>query len=160
MTRSCCIFLKVLDQTSLRADDTYKSGGRGFTETDRSWWEQRSNASVLANCDELLHIVDQESGQPHRLLYRKKLIDLVSTGNEPRRIFCIPMKRFMHLGVYIPKPEAWVLRFQEAGIPATLRRGNKAVRITIEPEDFNEQRPLILEFVKSALSDEDENEGT
>jgi hypothetical protein len=56
-------FVKVLDQTSLRSDDTYKSGPRGITETDRSWWKQQSNESVLAHCDELLHIVEQESGQ-------------------------------------------------------------------------------------------------
>lgn len=151
-------FVRVLDQTSLRSDDEYELGTRsasGVAEKDRSWWEQRSRPSILALADELKAMVEQCSGEPHRLLYRKKIIDLVAEKDSTRRVWCMPMKTLIHIGAYIGQPEAWVNRFQEAGLPATLRRGNKAVRTTVTLDDFEEQKSLISEFIGVAMGRSD-----
>ena len=146
-------FARVLDQTTLRSDDEYELGeraGGGAADTDRAWWEQRSKSSLLAICDEILQMVTEITGQPHRMRYRKKVIDLVAERDDNRRIWCQPKKTMVHVGAYLAQPEAWVKRFEDAGLPATLRRGNKAARTTLTPDEFKEQKPLLREFIQDA----------
>jgi hypothetical protein len=155
-------FARVLDQTQLRSDDEYELGerpGTGAVETDRTWWEQRSSPSILAICDDLLQVVEEVSGQPHRLRYRRKLVDLVGDQDDVRRVWCQPKKTLLHVGVYVAQPEAWVKQFEEVGLSGALKRGNKAARITVTPEEYREQKPLLRELVREAVKPEDDAEG-
>lgn len=152
-------FTPVLNQTTLRSDDEYelgkRAGGRG-TETDRAWWEQRSTPRILSICDELLQAVEQISSQPHRLLYRKKIIDFVAKSDAARRVWCTPKKTLVHIGAYMANPEAWVKRFEDAGLPATLKRGNKAVRTTVTADEFEEHKGLLRQFIQEAIDNRGE----
>lgn len=147
-------FTPVLDQTSLRSDDEYelgeRAGSRG-TETDRSWWAQRSSTQILAICDELLKIAEHASGQRHRMSYRKIIIDFVSEADGVRRVWCVPKKTLIHVGCYVAEPEAWIGRFEDAGLAATLRRGNKAVRATVTADDFQEHEALLRQFIQEGV---------
>jgi hypothetical protein len=67
-------------------------------------------------------------------------------------VYCQPKKTLMHIGAYVVQPETWVKRFEEAGLSATLRRGNKAARVTVTPEEFKEQKPLLREFLGDAIN--------
>jgi hypothetical protein len=148
-------FTQVLDQTELRSDDEYELGPRvadGDGDTDRSFWEQRSTPAMLAICDALLQIVAETSAQPHRMRYRRKIIDLVAERDNTRRVWCQPKKTVVHVGAYVTQPEAWVKRFDDAGLSATLRRGNRAAKTTVTAEEFNEQKPLLQEFVREAIA--------
>lgn len=150
-------FARVLDQTELRSDDEFELGervGAGIVETDRAWWEQRSTSAILAACDELLQMVTDASGQPHRMRYRKKFIDLVAVGDESRRVWCQPKKTLLHVGAYIAQPESWVKRFEEAGLSSSLRRGNRAARVVMTVDEFKLQKPLLREFVQAAMAGE------
>lgn len=151
-------FTRVLDQTKLRSDDEYELGeraGGAATEKDRAWWEQRRKPSLLAICDELLKMVEEISRQPHRMRYRMKFIDLVSDRDGSRRVWCTPKENVVHVGAYVTQPEGWVKRFEEAGLSAALRRGNKAVRTIVTEEEFKEQKPLLREFVREAIAPEE-----
>lgn len=54
-------------------------------------------------------------------------------------------------------PETWVKRFEEAGLTASLRRGNKAARVVTTAKEFGDQKQLFDEFVRAAIaSDEGE----
>ena len=71
--------VRVLDQTALRTDDEYEtSGGRGGqVEMDRAYWGHKASAETLGLTDTVLNIVNEESGQPHALRYRKAFIEIV-----------------------------------------------------------------------------------
>jgi len=151
-------FVHVLDQTALRSDDAYELGERAdktVFETDRDWWEQRTTSPILAICDDLCQMVGDAAQQPHRLRYRKKIIDLVSERDQSRRLWCGPRKTLVHIGGYVSDPETWVRRFEDAGLSAGLARGNKAVRTTIMPGQFKEQTALLGEFVRDAVGVEE-----
>lgn len=152
-------FTRVLDQTELRSDDEYELGERATrtaVEVDRAWWQQRTTAPILGLCDEVLQIVTAASGRPHRLRYRKKAIGVVSEEDDSRHVWCAPKKTLLHVGGYVPHPETWVKRFEDVGLPASLRRGNKAVRVTATAKEFAEHKALFEEFVRAAITDEDE----
>ncbi len=151
-------FARVLDQTELRSDDEFELGDRaggGIVETDRAWWEQRSTPAILAVCDELLQMVTEASGRPHRMRYRKKAIGLVAEGDASRHVWCQPKKSLLHVGAYVAQPEAWVKRFEEAGLSSSLRRGNRAARVTVTVDEFKAQRPLLRVFIQQAMSGEE-----
>ena len=151
-------FTRVVDQTKLRSNDEYDLGeraGAGALEKDRGWWEQRRKPSLLNICDELLRMLVEISGQPHRMRYRIKFIDLVSERDGSRRVWCSPKENVVYVGAYVPQPEEWVKRFEEAGLSAALRRGNKAAQTIVSAEEFKEQKPLLREFVREAMAAEE-----
>jgi hypothetical protein len=148
-------FTRVLDQTQLRSDDTYELGensGRVVAETDRAFWEQRSKPALMAICDELVQIVNKISGESHHLRYRKKLINFASDRDDTRRVWCQPKRTLIHIGGYVTQPETWVKRFEEAGLSASLRRGNKAVRATLTADEFKDQKTLLEDFLREAIA--------
>ena len=149
-------FVHVLDQTELRTDDEYEAGetGGGVIETDRGYWDQRASPHIMALSDEVLSLVNEVSGEPHSFRYRKKLIDLVSNGDGNRSVFLAPKKTVLHIGRYVSQPEAWVKRFEDTGLPAALKRGNKAVRVIVTPAEFAEHINLLREFLQDAPADD------
>jgi len=152
-------FTRVLDQTTLRSDDQYELSEQragGAVEMDRGWWEQRSRPQILALCDDVLQTVKDLTGQSFRMRYQKKIIDLVDEMDGSRRVWCQPKKTLMHIGGYVIQPETWVKRFEEAGLSGTLRRGNKAARVTVTPDEYKEQKPLLRDFLHDAIMAEGE----
>lgn len=146
-------FTRVLDQTQLRTDDEYEFGERGeeaMGDADRSWWEQRTKPELLAICDQLAQMLSSH-GTPHRLRYRKRLVDILSEDDGVRWVWCQPRKTLIHIGAYINRPEEWVERFEESGVPATLKRGNRAVRTTVTAQEYSENKALFHEFVTTAV---------
>lgn len=75
--------VRVLDQTALRTDDEYETGGGrgGQVEMDRAYWEHKASDETLGLTDTVLNIVNEESGQPHALRYRKAFIEIVPERN-------------------------------------------------------------------------------
>jgi hypothetical protein len=153
-------FTRVLDQTTLRSDDVYELGesvGGGVAETNREWWETRSTPAILGLCDEIRRMVSELSNRPHRLQYRRKVIDVTPEMDGSRRVWCQPKRTLVHIGAYLAQADAWVKRFEEVGFPTALKRGNRAARVTLTPEEFAEKRPLVREFLKdSVATDADE----
>ena len=151
-------FTRVLDQTKLRLDDEYELGERsatGVIETDRAWWEHRSKPALLSICDEIAQIVQELTGEPHRLRYKKKLIDVISERDETRRVWCQPKKTLVHIAGYVSQPETWVKRFEDAGLSGSLRRGNKAACTTVTADEFSDHKSIIRDFLRDALASEE-----
>jgi hypothetical protein len=84
------------------------------------------------------------------MLYRKKVIDIVAKADGVRRTWCNPKKALVHIGSYIVQPETWVKRFEDAGLPTTLWRGNKTVRTTVTADEFEEHGTLLRQFICEA----------
>jgi hypothetical protein len=153
-------FARIIDQTKLRSDDEWELGGGegGVPQTvDRSWWQQRVPATILTMCDDVLSLVTNTAGMPHSLQYRKKHINVVDDGIK-RHVWLIPLKSLLRVVAYVPKPEEWVKRFEDVGLFASLRRGDKAAIVSLNPEAFHEHRALLTQFIGEAFAEDEGGE--
>ncbi len=146
-------FVQIIDQTALRTDDEYEGGARssGPTLKDRRFWEQKVSNETLKQCDVILGIVVELSEDPHHLRYRKVVIDILPVAADSGRIWLRPSKTLIRLGGYVSEAEDWLKRFEELGLTASLRRGNKAVLVSIPTSEMHTRETLIREFVSDAL---------
>jgi hypothetical protein len=151
-------FTRVLDQTALRSDDQYELGPErdASAQVDRNWWQERVPAAILSLVDQVLGLVNKVANVPHRLKYGKKIINIVGEQDGDQFVWLLPLQKLVHLGAYLEKPEDWVKRFESAGLIAGLRRGNKAARVALTPDDFSTRQQLITEFLESAHAGQDE----
>lgn len=148
-------FTHVLDQMQLRSDDAYELGERptaSESRTDRAWWEAKVGSMTLAICDELKQMVEEASGQAHRMQYQKKLITLVSEQDSSRRVWCVPRKTKLALGVYVADPDEWRARFEELALDVSARRGNKAVMVRMFPQEFASNKAELVELIRAGYS--------
>ena len=149
-------FVRVLDQTALRADDVYEPGGGGGRSggptTDRVFWQNKVAPEVLARCDAVAELMHELTGESYELIYHKVVIDIERSAGGETPIWVNPQKTLLRVGAYVPDPEAWAKRFDDAGQLATLRRGNKAVAASFKPQDFDAHRALLKEFFQAALN--------
>ena len=152
----CLHFVRVLDQTALRSDDTFELGKdkRSPPTTDRAYWENIVSPEVLARCDAVVELMHVQTGKAYHLRYRKILIDVVCGDGEETPVWMTSPGKVLRVGAYSPEPELWVKRFDEAGVPASLKRGNRAVLVSFTPREFDAHRELLLEFLKASLSSE------
>ncbi|MGE3804296.1 MAG: hypothetical protein AB7K24_06455 [Gemmataceae bacterium] len=146
-------FVRVLDQTALRTDDEYESGAgnAGPTLTDRIYWEGRVAPKVLAVCDNVLRIVEEQTEKKFTLVYRKRIIEIAPVQGGESPLWMIPRKTLVRIGGYVQNPEKWVKRFDGIGQLASLRRGNKAVLVSYKPEEIESQGELLQVFLRQAL---------
>jgi hypothetical protein len=146
----CLHFVRVLDQTALRADDRPVGviPGEG---TDRRFWEDKVAREVLARCDAVAELVQSLTDKPHHLEYRKVVVDVVRDDGTETPVWLNPRKTLLRVGAYVADPESWVKRFDDAGQLASLKRGNKAVAVSFTPEEFDARRELLKEFLTAAL---------
>lgn len=151
----CLHFVRVLDQTALREDDTVDRVAKPETR-DRAYWEGEADANVLRRCDAVALLVQEFTKAPVRLLYRKAIINLTTEGGMETPIWLKPRKALVQVGAYVPSPEAWVERFIKIGLFASLRRGNKAVLVSFKPEDVDSHREALRDFLGTAVCPETE----
>ncbi|HJT32377.1 MAG TPA: hypothetical protein VJ783_10070 [Pirellulales bacterium] len=151
----CLHFVRVLDQTALRDDDTFVPETKGGP-TDRAYWEKQTGQEVLARCDAVAALTQELTTSPIGLLYRKVIIGVTTEGGAEMPIWLKPGKTLLRVGAYVANPEAWVKRFDELGQLASIRRGNKAVLVSFKPEEFDPHKDTLQEFLKAAISSDDE----
>ncbi|MGH7135304.1 MAG: hypothetical protein ACREHD_06155 [Pirellulales bacterium] len=150
--KMCLHFVRVLDQTALRTDDVFEGAQRGGKKPmDRSVWETKISPEVVSRCDAIVELVQSLTHEPHRLRYGKVVTDVVRDNGAETPIWVNPRKTSLRVGAYVPDPESWVKRFDDAGQLASLRRGNKAVAVSFTPQEFDAQRELLNEFLSESL---------
>ena len=154
--RICLHFVRVLDQTALRSDDTFKGPGRtpSSPTTDRSYWQGKVPSEVLSRCDSVVDLMQTLTGHPHRLLFRKVLIDVIRDEGAETPVWLWPQKTLLRVGAYVTEPGSWVKRFDDVGQLASLKRGNKAVAVSFTPQEFDSHRELLTEFLQASLNSE------
>ena len=99
-------------------------------------------------------MVSKAAGSSHRPQYGKRFINLVDEGGTDRRVWVRPLKTVINIGADVAEPQAWVKRFEDAGLFGRLRRGNKTAVVTVTPETFEANRALLADFIDSAFADD------
>lgn len=149
-------FVRVLDQTALRADDEFEHGAGGRPgdrpTTDRAYWQKKVSPDVLARCDAVIELMRGLTGESYQLVYHKVVVDIARQGGGETPVWLLPQKTVLRVGAYVPEPEVWAKRFDDIGQLATLRRGNKAVAVSFKPPEFDSQSELLKEFLRAALT--------
>lgn len=151
--KMCLHFVHVLDQTALRTDDRRLESPRDGG-SDRAYWQNRVAPEVLARCDAVAELVQSLTHEPHGLQYGKRVVDVVRGDGSETPVWLWPQKTLLRVGAYVADPESWVKRFDEAGQLASLKRGNKAVAVSLTPDEFDARHELLKEFLNAALNGE------
>lgn len=88
------------------------------------------------------------------LIAIQRVVDVVRGDGSETPVWLWPQKTLLRVGAYVADPELWVKRFDEAGQTASLKRGNKAVAVSLTPDEFDTRHELLKEFLNAALNGE------
>ncbi len=145
-------FVHVLDQTTLRVDDTDEEpDGR---EVDRAYWDQKAGPELMGICDEVLAMINGVAGTKQELNLLRGHIGLRSNGVVRNFIYLAPrpMKRFVHLTFSNSIAVHWEEQFEKAGIPVASRRDGR-LRISVTPDEFRQFKDLIKQVVEETAKE-------
>jgi hypothetical protein len=148
-------FLQVLDQTDLRTDDTDDEDSGGG-ETNRQYWEQRSGASLIQDCDQIVGMINDTAKSAQELNYMRGYIGLRSNGVVKNFIHFRPKhtKNIVHIVFRNANASAWKDRFEEAGLRVQSRY-KRQVRISVNAEELEEHAALIKEAIDDTVKEHD-----
>ena len=139
------IFVPVLDH---RVRDTGVE--EPAIETDREYWEGRSNPEYLALMDsmlELLHDIDPSI----ELNYNKQYVGLI--GDHPSKTYVVfkPKKTQLNVEIKLPKEDAYDSLLDETRIVQNqYSRRNRQYRLVIQPGISESDQQLLQQMFKDA----------
>lgn len=139
-------FVRVLDQTELRTDDTDEAER---AQTDRAYWEARCGASTLKVVDETLKLINELGATPQQLNYNRYWIGLTDGVRTRNFIMFRPRKRHVRVGIEVEDKESWASRLEDAGLDASVRQKRVWVNVGSATAAQNGEiwRELIAEAV-------------
>ena len=97
-------------------------------------------------------MVNQHASGPQEFNYLRSYIGLRSNGvvRNPVATSPKPTRNVVTVWAYVDDAEAWMPRFEEAGVPAQKKRSNR-IQFKLTPEDTREHADLIREAVAAAV---------
>lgn len=147
---------KVLDLALPALEEEDEPG----TETDRTYWQQRSSAEILGLADQALELINNE-GPGLSLKYNKHYVGLQRNGVSDNFVTFRPRKAHLVIEWRIDRSEELDSRLEEAGLmlmPYDKRW--RRYRAAVAPAQFTEQRDLIVELIRRARGIEPTGNGS
>lgn len=142
-------FVKVLDQSLLRTDDTSVEASptvnREFYET------KRSTPSMVKHADSLLKVINSKSKWEYSFHFVKAYMGIKEGSAVRNFVLFQPRKKHFRLSVQIANKKAWDDRFDEAGISFTHSR--RYFRAILRPTDFKKHQALIEELLLKGVEE-------
>ena len=140
-------FTQVLNQTSLRIDDTVVGPG---PEVSRSYWDTKFGMEITSIADGVCELAREFSGNEFTLACTKSHIAVSEPGTWRRLAFVHPKQKYAHVSVTIADLDAWYRRFEKAGLPVS--KVVRRLRVTLSPQDFAnfEHKALLKELLQEA----------
>jgi hypothetical protein len=138
-------FVRVIDQTQLRLDDT---SAAELAVTDRAFWENRATSRTVAMADKLLPWINDAARDDYQLNYNKHYIGLSNGVRSTNFIILRPRKSHMVIGILLEDPEAWAARADEAGLSADAKKGR--TRLNLNPADISKHESMIKDMIAAA----------
>ena len=144
-------FVRVLDQTDLRIDDTEDSGGGA---TDRASWDKKAGATLMKLCDEVLALINSVTAAEQKMNYRQSTIGLQSNGVVNNFIFMrpTPTRNYVHIFARITDARGWLAQLQEAGLVVVSKRSGR-LRLSINAEEFDQHKSIVSELIRAAVAE-------
>ena len=139
-------FVRVIDQTQLRLDDTTSTE---LTVTDRTFWENRATPRTVEMADKLLPWVNAASRDDYQLNYNKHYIGLSNGVRSTNFIVFRPRKSHMVVGIVLDDPESWAAKADEAGLSADAKK--RRVRLNLNPADISKHEEMLNDMIIAAV---------
>lgn len=139
-------FVKVMDQFSLRRDDTAEVK---LVETNRDYWNKRATKKTVDIVDELLEILNANLDSPQQLNYNKYYIGLNDGSKSRNFVYFKPKKQFTHVYFELENQESWVEKLDELGISATSNKKN--LQVTVSPKQVSQNIEILTELIKASV---------
>lgn len=149
--KTALTFIRVLDSTDLRIDDTQEVAD---SAVDRGYWNTKVGSTALSLMDDCASIANEYSKTKYVLNYKKGRVGLGAPGTSNNSIYFRPRKSFLGLRARrLQSREAWMKRFEEAGLDASISKGH--LKIDLTPDVFSAHKGLMREFLESVIKEED-----
>ena len=139
-------FVKVMDQFSLRRDDTAEVK---LVETNRDYWNKRATKKTVEIVDKLLGIINSFLDSHQQLNYNKYYIGLNDGAKSRNFIYFKPKKQFTHIYFEVDNQEKWVEKLDELGISATPSKKN--LQVTVTTKQVNDNIEILTELIKLSV---------
>jgi hypothetical protein len=148
-------FIRVLDQTDLRIDDTIEESGGG--ETDRNYWNQKAGVPLMQICDEILVMINEVASSSQQFNYLQHYIGLRTNGIVKNFIWFSPKptKKIVHVGFKNSRAAEWKERFERAGVPSQSSHASK-LSVSLTTPDFATHKNLLHDIVIETVKEYDE----
>jgi len=137
----------VLDQTSLRQDDTEQAH---LQSVDKTYWVDKSSKSVLNLVQKLLDMINEFADPKQKLNYNRQYIGLTDGVRSRNFVKFTPRKKFLHVRARLDDANSWVERLEVAGLNADNHKAR--ARVVLTPSEFSEHREVLTEFLRDAVS--------
>lgn len=140
-------FVTVLDQFSLRRDDTTEVK---LVATTREDWEKRATKKTVAVADKILEILNTKLDQPQQLNFNKHYIGLNDGTKSRNFVLFKPKKQFTHILYELQDKDKWIERLDTAGISATQER--RYLQVTVKPQELSKNLELFDQLAQDAVN--------
>jgi hypothetical protein len=141
-------FVKVLDQTELRADDE-EEGDR--TPADRAYWSGRASQDVMQVVESVADSINEVTTQKQQLNYTRSFIGLTDGVRSRNFVVFHPRKRHLRFGVEVSQQDGWTERIEAAGLD--FARKPKRLWMNVTPSEFRSNKDLIREVIHKAVQE-------
>ncbi|MBI3465500.1 MAG: hypothetical protein HY000_20960 [Planctomycetes bacterium] len=147
-------FVRVLDQTELRVDDTVEESGGG--QVERGFWDNQVGPELMKMCDDVVRVINEQARVKREPNYLETYIGLRGNGVVDNFMWMIPKgrKRVVHVGFRNPNSATWKDRFEQAGVPVRTE-GSRHFRITLTEGAFEKHLDLIKAAVAETVHEND-----
>jgi hypothetical protein len=144
-------FVRVLDQTELRIDDSDDDDGDGGT-VDRAYWDSKAGPDLMRVCDAVLSTINETAEVDKQFNYMRGYIGLRSGGLVRNFIGMAPkpMKNIVHISFQNSQAGEWMERLEEADIVVRSRHPRR-LRLSLSPQTFEANRDLIAELIAETV---------
>jgi hypothetical protein len=139
-------FVRVLDQTLLRADDQTDPA---LASVDRGYWISKASKEVLEMIDSLIGGVNEKADAKLIPTYNRYHIGVHDGSRSLMFVSFRPLRQHLHVYAVVADTDPWVERCEAEALPAVVHR--RRFRITITPEDLDRRRELITDLLLQAV---------
>lgn len=141
-------FVKVIDKTELRRDDSTE---KQLTSTDRAYWLNKAGNTAMDIADQILAKVLSFSNKRLELQYNKYYIAISEETSFYNFMSIRPRKDFLYLHVTVEDVDLWVSKLEDFGLAASdEKRGRMNLKVKVGKQDFNKKEAALGELLKSA----------
>lgn len=147
-------FVRVLDQTELRVDDTVEESGGG--QVDRAYWESQVGSPLMKLCDRVLSDINAVTSRQYEMNFLEQYIGLRSNGVVNNFMWFGPKKRknIVNLGFRTSLAPEILTRFEQAALSCKLE-AQRYVKVAITEEVLAAHQDLIAEAIRDTVKDND-----
>lgn len=147
-------FVRVLDQTDLRIDDTVEEAGG--SQVDRAYWDGQVGGPLMHLCDQILGRVNAVTSKKYEMNFLEQYIGLRSNGVVNNFIWFGPKKKkgVVNLGFRTALAPEIHSRFEQAALSSKLE-GQRYVKVAVNEEVLAAHQDLITQAIQETVKDND-----